>query len=66
MALEESIDGMEKLQSNGITAWIDTKLKTFLVQQGKITVDYRRDDFGGGGYILTAGDKDCSGGCSGC
>ncbi len=66
MALEESIDGMEKLESNGVTAWIDSKLKTFLVQAGKITVDYREDPTGRGGYVLTTGDQDCSGGCSGC
>ena len=65
MALEESIDGMEKLESNGITAWIDSKLKGFVAQLGKITVDYRKDAVGGGGYVLTTGDG-CSGGCEGC
>lgn len=56
---------MEKLESNGITAWIDKKLKDFMVKLGRITIDYRRDTHGGG-YILTAGDSDCSGGCSNC
>ena len=66
MALEESIDGMEKLESNGITAWVDAKLKSFLIELGKITVDYRKDPVGGGGYVLTTGDGGCSGGCEGC
>lgn len=56
---------MEKLESNGITAWIDKRLKDFLVKLGKVTVDYRRDEVGGG-YILTAGDGDCAGGCDSC
>lgn len=65
MALEESIDGMEKLESNGITAWIDKKLKDFVAKLGQITIDYRKDA-SGGGYILTAGDPECSGGCNNC
>lgn len=66
MALEESVEGMEKLESNGIVAWVDTKLKSFLEQLGKITVDYREGEHGAGGYILTTGDADCGGKCSGC
>ena len=66
MALEESVEGMEKLESNGIVAWVDTKLKSFLEQLGKITVDYRRGELGSGGYILTTGEDNCSGKCSGC
>lgn len=66
MALEESVEGMEKLESNGITAWIDSKLKSFLEQLGKITIDYRKGELGGGGYVLTTGEDGCGGGCSGC
>ena len=65
MALEESIDGLEKMESNGVTAWIDKKLKDFVTKLGRLTIDYRRDEHGGG-YVLTAGDGDCSGGCDHC
>lgn len=65
MALEESIDGMEKLESNGVTAWIDKKLMDFIVKLGTVTIDYRRDTHGGG-YIITAGEANCSGGCDHC
>jgi len=64
MALEESTEEMEKLESNGITAWVDGKLMSFLSTVGKVTIDFRKDQLGGGGYIITAGEHNCSGGCS--
>lgn len=66
MALEESIEGMEKLESNGITAWVDEKLMSFLTTVSKVTIDFRRDNLGGGGYIITAGEHNCSSGEGGC
>ena len=67
MALEESVDGMEKIESNGISAYLETSLKEYVAQLGKITVDYRKNAMGQGGYSITLGDGDggCgSGGCS--
>lgn len=55
---------MEKLESNGITAWVDGKLMSFLSTVGKVTIDYRDDPPGNSGYIITAGERNCSGGCS--
>jgi len=65
MALEESIDGLDELLSNGITAYIDPKLKEMLRSHGTITVDYIQQGLGGG-YTLTVGDKSCNGGCGNC
>ena len=66
MALEESIEGMEKLESNGITTWIDAKLLSLLSTLNKVTIDFRKDDLGGGGYTITAGEHNCSGGDCSC
>lgn len=56
---------MEKLESNGITAWVERKLKSLIDQIGKVTIDHRSEP-GGGGYLITTGDGDCSGGCDSC
>ncbi len=67
MALEESIDKLEKLENNGVTAFIAPDLKKALSDLGAINIDYvTRPE--GGGYIIRAGQPgDCSeGGCSGC
>jgi hypothetical protein len=64
MALEESVEGSERLESNGIEAWIDKNLKGHLASLGKITIDYRPDDRGGGGYLVTVGQHDCAGECN--
>ena len=66
MTLEESIDGMEKLESNGVIAWIDPKVKEYVGQLGDINIDFV-DDGTRRGYVIAAGKsadgKDC-GGCS--
>ncbi|MBI5266789.1 MAG: hypothetical protein HY851_06105 [candidate division Zixibacteria bacterium] len=66
MTLEESIDGLDKLESNGVTAWIDPKVNQYVGQLGDINIDFI-DDGTRRGYVLTAGKsgegKDC-GGCS--
>lgn len=69
MALEESIDGLTKLESNKIVAYVEPQLRDYLEQNGKVTVDYRENSFGGGGYLLTVGESNCDtgacgGGCS--
>jgi len=69
MALDESTEGLKKLESNGIEAYIDPGLEDALQKQyGNINLDFVvRPE--GGGYTLRVGDPnaDCSeGGCSGC
>ncbi len=65
MALEESIEGLEKLESNGISAYLDTELKGLLARLGNITIDFIKTAYGASGYSVTVGDKSCSsGGCS--
>jgi Fe-S cluster assembly iron-binding protein IscA len=66
LALDESVDGLEKLESNGITAYIDPGLKDFLTQYGGISIDYVKRQFGGG-YVVSAGQSSeggCGSGCS--
>lgn len=66
MALDESVDGLDKLESNGVTAYIDPGLKDFLEQYGGINIDYVQRQFGGGGYTVSAGKPggSCGGDCS--
>ncbi|MFH1687224.1 MAG: hypothetical protein ABIE70_06835 [bacterium] len=67
MALDESTENLEKVESNGVEAYIDPKVKDYLKQFGNVNVDYvTRDE--GSGYMITVGNPgDCSeGGCSGC
>ena len=65
LALDESVDGLEQLESNGISAWIDPGLKEFLSQYGEINVDYVERDIGPGGYVVSVGKPGANcGGCS--
>jgi Fe-S cluster assembly iron-binding protein IscA len=64
MALDESTEGLEQLNSNGINAWIDPQLKTYLLQMGDINIDYVTNEYGSG-YMVTVGESKCGqGGCS--
>ena len=65
LALEESIEGLKKLESNSIQAYLDANLFEFLEQNGSVTIDYMNHATGGG-YRITVGESDCdSGGCGG-
>ena len=64
MALEESIDGLHQLDSNGVTAYIDPKLKSFLEQFGQINVDFV-SSMGRSGFTVQAGQGGDCGSCSG-
>ena len=61
MALDEPTDDMEKLESNGIEAFIEKKLKDFLGQYGSINIDFVNHPTGSG-FTIKAGkdDPDCS------
>ena len=66
MALDEPTDEMEKLESNGISAHIDTRLHEMLKQFGDINIDYVTGPQGKG-YSVRAGDPgECGGGCESC
>ncbi len=58
MALEESIDGLEKVESNSITLYLDKNLKEYLEKNGTVSIDFQSYPSGGGGYMITVG-----GGC---
>jgi hypothetical protein len=64
MALDESTDGLEKLDSNGITAYIDPALSKELSKLGDIQVDYIINEFGQSGYTVRVGEPGT--GCAGC
>lgn len=68
MTLEESINELEKMESNGITAYIDPKLRQAMEQLGQINIDFVSRPDGTGGYMIKAGQPgDCSeSGCDGC
>jgi hypothetical protein len=65
MTLEESVDNLEKMESNGISAYIDPNLKNRLAEYGEITVDYVSRGISGGGFMiqLTNGQDGCNEGC---
>jgi len=66
MALDESIDGLKKLNSNGVTAYIDPKLAEYISQLGDINIDFITNERGSG-YTIRVGDIDCSHkGCESC
>lgn len=52
MALEESTDGLERLESNGINAYIDSGLYGMLSQRGNIYIDFITDRYGGEGFSI--------------
>jgi len=68
MALDEPTSELEKLESNGIIAYIDPGLRKALEQFGQINIDYITRPDGSGGYMIKAGEPgDCSeSGCDGC
>jgi hypothetical protein len=63
MALDESVDGLEELMSNGITAYIDGSVKEFVEQQGGLHIDFVDRGIAGGGYTVTVGQPGQSSGC---
>lgn len=65
LALEESIEGLKKLESNSIEAFLDENLIEFLNQNGRVTIDYSQYPYGGGGYRITVGEEGCGSGCGG-
>jgi hypothetical protein len=65
MTLEESIDGLDRLESNGVIAWIDPKVNAYVAQLGDINIDFV-DDGSRRGYVLTTGKSGDGSNCDGC
>lgn len=64
MALDESTDGLEQLSSNGISAYIDPKLREYLDKIGDINIDFLVNEYGSG-YSVRVGELQCGqGDCS--
>jgi hypothetical protein len=65
MALEESTDNLERLESNRVNAYIDRELLLHLKHLGDINIDYATDLMGRSGYRIFLGEDQCaSGECS--
>ena len=52
MALDESNEGLELLESNEITAYIEPDLYESISQRGNIYIDFGASRFGGAGYSI--------------
>ena len=64
MTLEESVEELEAIESNGIKAYIESDLYELISQRGDIYVDVLFDQYGGRGFHIavkkTADEKsDC-------
>ena len=67
MALDESVDKLQQLESNGVNAYIDPNLYKQLENIGNINIDYITNEIGQSGYRIVVGNPDCSSsGCRGC
>lgn len=58
MTLYDTKEGLEKLESSGITAYIDPKLNDYLKGIGDIKVDYI-DQPDNSGYTIRVGEGNC-------
>ncbi|MCP4634320.1 MAG: hypothetical protein GY855_15445 [candidate division Zixibacteria bacterium] len=61
MALEESVEGMQKFDSNGISTYINPELYEQVSNTGDINIDYVEDSWGSKGFTIATGTK--SGNC---
>ena len=68
MALEESVDGLVKLESDGVTAYVEETFSKYLEGQGGIHIDHVSPESGrGGGYTVTVGSAgSCGSGTFSC
>jgi Fe-S cluster assembly iron-binding protein IscA len=66
MALDESTENMDMLESNGVTAYIDKALNQHLVSAGDINIDYIEMENGPSGYRIVIGENKCGDGSCHC
>jgi hypothetical protein len=64
MALEESIDGLEKLESHGVAAYIAPELKEYLGADAQIEVEYIAREWGGSGLVIRLVNQSDDSGCA--
>lgn len=64
MALEESIDGLEKLESRGVAAYIAPELREYIGPDAQIEVEYVTREWGGSGLVIRLANQSDDGGCS--
>jgi len=63
LTLYESTEGLVSLESNGITLYIEPKLKDYLESLGKVHIDYLSDSQFEGFHVyidMGAGSRGCS------
>jgi Fe-S cluster assembly iron-binding protein IscA len=63
MTLDESTDGLDKVDKNGLSFFLDPNLVAFLKQHGDVNIDFVQSA-NRGGFMIRVGSDDCSGGCS--
>jgi Fe-S cluster assembly iron-binding protein IscA len=70
LALDESTENLDKIESNGINAFIDPNLLKFIENYGDINIDFVNPEGGQGGFMIKLSNAgDCGtgeGGCSSC
>jgi hypothetical protein len=64
MALEESIDGLEKLESRSVAAYIAPELREYLGHDAQILVEYVTREWGGSGLVIRLANQNGDGGCA--
>ena len=63
MTLAESTDGLVRLESNGLSAYIEPGLNDHLERLGDINIDFVNNAMGSG-YTITIGEPgECSSDC---
>jgi len=67
MALEESVDGLVKMEANGVTAHVEATFSKYIEGQGGIHIDHVGHDSDGGGFTVTMGSAgSCGSGSFSC
>jgi hypothetical protein len=61
MALEESVDGLVKLEASGVTAHVEATFSKYIEGQGGIHIDHVGHESGGGGFMVTMGSASSCG-----
>jgi len=64
LALDDAVENFQKLESNGVTAYIEPNLHKETEKMGDITIDFVTNDLGQTGYKIFVGEP--GGGCGSC
>lgn len=66
MALEAKVENMDKIEANGIEAYIDPRLNEYLSNLGGVNIDFVSRDGGESGYMIRTGKQVDGSACGGC